>query len=43
MIYLLINQCCKIDVSNCTKTELTTIITMLESNNNDIQLKRIVE
>lgn len=40
MVYLLINNCCKIDVSNCTKDEIKTIIEALKDN--DIQLKRFV-
>lgn len=42
MEYLIINNKVKIDVSNCNKIELISIIKHLESNNYDIQFKRIV-
>lgn len=42
MEYLIVNGKIKIDISNCNKTELDSIIKCLESNNYDIQFKRVV-
>ena len=42
MEYLIVNGKIKIDISNCNKTELDSIIKCLESNDYDIQFKRIV-
>ena len=42
MIYLIINGKIRVDVSNCNKTELEAIIKCLESNNYDVQFKRVV-
>ena len=42
MEYLIINEKIKIDISNYNKTKLKSIIKFLESNNYDIQFKRIV-
>ncbi len=42
MEYLIINGKIRVDRSNCNKIELETIIKHLESNNYDIQFKRVV-
>lgn len=42
MEYLIINGKIRIDISNCNKTELDSIIKCLESNNYDVQFKRVV-
>ena len=42
MGYLIINGKTRIDISNCNKTELEVIIKCLESNNYDVQFKRVI-
>ena len=42
MIYIVINNCCRIDVSNCNKDELSLIINCL-SYYQDIKLERILK
>ena len=42
MEYLIINGKIKIDISNFNKIELEAIIKCLESNNYDVQFKRVV-
>ena len=42
MEYLIINGRISVDISNCNKIELEAIIQCLESNNCDVQFKRIV-
>ena len=42
MIYIVINNCCRIDVSNCNIGELNLIISCL-SHYEDIKLKRITK
>ena len=43
MVYLIVNGCCKVYVTECTKEEVRVIIQALESSGNDIQLKRVVK
>ena len=42
MEYLIVNGKIRINISNCNKTELDSIIKCLELNKYDVQLKRIV-
>ena len=42
MIYLLVNNKIRVDISNCNKIELESITQCLESNNYDVQFKRVV-
>lgn len=42
MEYLIINGKIRVDISNCNKIELASIIQCLESNNYDVQFKRVV-
>ena len=42
MTYLLVNNKIRVDISNCNKIELESIIKCLESNNYDVQFKRVV-
>lgn len=42
MEYLIINEKIGIDISNCNKIELDSIIKCLEANDYDIQFKRVV-
>ena len=42
MEYLFINGKIRVDISNCNKMELASIISCLEANNYDVQFKRVV-
>lgn len=42
MAYLIVNGKIRIDISNCNKTELDSIIKCLELNKYDVQFKRVV-
>ena len=42
MEYLIINGKIRVDISNCNKIELESIIHCLETSNYDIQFKRVV-